>query len=75
MADSTNDERPVFGAGKICETCAFLSQEYECRRHPPKLFVFPDQRSAWTSDEQEGATYFPSVHGSEWCGEWEPAAN
>ena len=43
-----------------CETCAYFHiSEFECRRHPPAVFLEPPTTYQ---------TVWPTVHANAWCG-------
>lgn len=62
-----------------CSTCKWSTvvglhketntEVVECRRYPPAVFPFPDQRTG----QMQKISFFPLVNSSMDCGEWQIA--
>jgi hypothetical protein len=60
-----------------CKKCRFAipraqDKNFECRRHPPTLGIFPQQTPDGRVVNFQTYSAYPAVQAEHWCGEHKP---
>jgi hypothetical protein len=66
--ETSQEEWPIQSLAPCsCRHCRYLCADgMTCRRHPPMIILLPDR---------PGASQWPVVNASDWCGEFRPWAS